>query len=31
MGVLEKDYEAHKLNREDAMDHARWRKKVRDD
>ena len=28
--VLEKDSQAHKLNREDAMDHSRWRKMIKD-
>jgi len=28
---VEKDYQAHKLNREDAMDHSRWKKQIRDD
>jgi len=29
--IVEKDCQAHKLNREDAMNHNRWRKKIRDD
>jgi len=29
--IVEKDCQAHKLNREDAMDHNRWRKQIRDD
>jgi len=29
--IVEKDYQARKLNREDAMDHNRWRKQIRDD
>jgi len=28
---LKKDSQAHKLNREDAMDRNRWRKQIRDD
>ena len=28
---VEKDCQAHKLNREDAMDCNRWRKHIRDD
>jgi len=28
---VEKDCLARKLNREDAMDHKRWRKRIRDD
>jgi len=28
---VEKDCQAHKLNREDAMDRNRWRKQIRDD
>jgi len=27
--VVQKDYQAHKLNREDAMDHSRWKKLVK--
>jgi len=26
-----KDSQAHKLNREDAMDRSRWRKQIKDD
>ena len=29
--IDEKDCQAHKLNREDAMDRNRWRKQIRDD
>jgi len=29
--IVEKDCQARKLNREDAMDHYRWRKQIRDD
>jgi len=29
--VVEKDCQARKLNKEDAMDHSRWRKLVNDD
>jgi len=29
--IVEKDYHACKLNREDAMDLNRWRKQIRDD
>jgi len=29
--IVEKDCQAHKLNREDAMDCNRWRKQIRDD
>jgi len=29
--IVEKDCQARKLNREDAMDHNRWRKQIRDD
>jgi len=29
--IVEKDCQAHKLNREDAMDCSRWRKQIRDD
>ena len=29
--IVEKDCQARKLNRKDAMDHNRWRKKIRDD
>ena len=29
--IVEKDCQASKLNREDAMDHNRWRKQIRDD
>jgi len=29
--IVQKDSQAHKLNREDAMDHNRWRKQIRDD
>ena len=28
--VVQKDCEAHKLNREDDMDHSRWRKLIKD-
>jgi len=27
--VVEKDCEAHKLNKEDAMDHSKWRKLIK--
>ena len=29
--LVEKDCQAHKLNREDAMDRNRWRKQIKDD
>ena len=29
--IVEKDWQACKLNREDAMDHKRWRKQIRYD
>jgi len=29
--IVEKDCQARKLSREDAMDHYRWRKQIRDD
>jgi len=29
--IVEKDCQAYKLNREDAMDRNRWRKQIRDD
>jgi len=29
--LWKKDCQAHKLNREDAMDHSRWRKQIMDD
>jgi len=29
--IVEEDCQARKLNREDAMDHHRWRKQIRDD
>jgi len=29
--IVEKDCQAHKLDREDAMDQNRWRKQIRDD
>ena len=29
--IMEKDCQAHKLNREDVMDHNRCRKQIRDD
>jgi len=29
--TVEKDCQAHNLNREDAMDYNRWRKQIRDD
>jgi len=29
--IVEKDCKARELNREDAMDHNRWRKQIRDD
>jgi len=29
--IVEKDCQARKLNREDAMDHNRWKKQIRDD
>jgi len=28
--VVEKDCQARKLNREDAVDHSRWRKLIKD-
>jgi len=28
--IVEKDCQAHKPNREDAIDHNRWRKQIRD-
>jgi len=28
---MEKDYQACKMNKEDAMDRKRWRKQMRDD
>jgi len=30
-GLVQKDCQARKLNREDAMDHSRWRKQIKDD
>jgi len=29
--IVEKDCQARKLNKEDAMDYKRWRKQIRDD
>jgi len=29
--IVEQDCQARKLNREDAVDHNRWRKQIRDD
>jgi len=29
--IVQKDCQAHKLNREDAIDRNRWRKQIRDD
>ena len=29
--AVQKDCQARKLNREDAMDHSRWRKQMKDD
>jgi len=29
--IVEKDCQAHKLNREDAVDRSRWRKQIRED
>ena len=29
--IVEKDGQARKLNREDAMDRIRWKKQIRDD
>ena len=29
--IMEKDCQARGLNREDAMDHIRWMKQIRDD
>jgi len=29
--IVEKDCQERRLNREDAMDHTRWRKQIRDD
>jgi len=29
--VVQKDFQAHKLKREDAMDHSRWQKLIKDD
>ena len=29
--VVLKDYQTCKLNREDAIDHSRWRKQIKDD
>jgi len=29
--VVQKDFYAHKLNGEDAMDRSRWRKQIKDD
>jgi len=29
--IVEKDCQACKLNREDAMEHNRWKKQIRDD
>jgi len=29
--IVEKDCQAHKLNREDVVDHNRWRKQIRDE
>ena len=28
--VVQKDYQAHTLNREDAMDRCKWRKPIKD-
>jgi len=29
--IVEKDCQAHKLNKQDVVDHNRWRKQIRDD
>jgi len=29
--VAQKDCSTHKLNRQDAVDHSRWRKQIKDD
>jgi len=29
--IVEKDYQAHKVNKKDAMDPKRWRKQIKDD
>jgi len=29
--IVEKDCQAHKLNKDDAVDRKRWRKQIRDD
>jgi len=29
--IVQKDRHAHKLNKEDAMDHNSWKKRIRDD
>jgi len=29
--IVEKDYQVHGLNREDAMDRSRWMKRIGDD
>jgi len=29
--VVREDYQAHKLNKEDAMDRCKWRKLIKDD
>jgi len=29
--IVQKDCQAHKLNREDAIDRSRWRKQIKDD
>jgi len=29
--IVEKDCQAYKLSKEDAVDHKRWRKQIRDD
>ena len=29
--IVKRDFQARKLNREDAMDHKRWWKQIRDD
>ena len=29
--IVEKDCQAHKLNRGDAVDHIRWMKQIKDD
>jgi len=30
-GVVQKDCHPHKLNKDDDLDHGRWRKQIKDD